>query len=119
MLVDSGTAASACADSFIVLSTKKVPTCQLAVTPSAGTADTRFDLSFAATGSRADLFVDGRLLCTQPNPLPGRYDCFLTGSAAGPGTHTATLVVNGCAGPCQQSVLFTVVAAPPPPGGKK
>jgi hypothetical protein len=119
MLAGSGSAASTCADSFTVQRGKKLPGCQLAVSPSTGTTDTRFDLSFAATGSRADLFVDGRLFCTQPNPLPGRYDCFLTGSAAGPGTHMATLVVNGCAGPCQQSVPFTVSTSPPSPGGKK
>src|SRR5205807_1907777 len=106
-----------CQDTFVVSLAGKPPACQLAVTPAAGTTATRFDLAFAAANaSRADLFVDGALLCTQINPIAGvPYHCYITGSPAGPGTHVAMVVATNCGGACRQSVPFTVLT-PTPPG---
>jgi len=69
MLVgSSGSTQSVCQDTFSVSLAGKPPGCQIAVTPAVGTTATRFDLSFSEAGAtRADLFVDGALLCTQIN----------------------------------------------------
>jgi hypothetical protein len=108
----SNGAQTECTDTFVVSGVGGPPDCRMSVTPSAGPQGALFDICFfASNASRVDVYVDGVLKCTQPNPVPGvQYNCRFTGFSVGLGFHTAMIVATGCGGTCSRSLPFLVHA---------